>query len=69
VAQTLSTDHWLKTAGQAVDFAVFAGISTLAIPIGVVSGARDCPQGRFPLVSAAPTLLSARLWQSAEPAG
>jgi hypothetical protein len=45
----LSTNHVLKTASQTVDFAVLAAISTLAIRIGAVSGARDRPQGGPPL--------------------
>jgi hypothetical protein len=59
VARTLSSNHMLENAEQTIEFAVRAEDFTCLLPSAVVTGARDCPQGGFPLVSAAPRLVSA----------
>lgn len=45
----LSSNHMLKTTGQAIDSQLFTGNSAGLLPRAVVTGARDGPQGRLPL--------------------
>jgi hypothetical protein len=59
-ARTLSSNHMPRTTSQVIDLGAFTGDSTCSLSPAVVTGARDVrARDRSPLVSAAPTLLSA----------